>query len=237
MSPHEPFESTRWSLILAARDRGSNDARAALADLCRAYWYPIYAFIRHRGHDHDTAEDLTQTFFARLLESNDLAHVDRSKGKFRAFLLAACTHFLANERDRQRALKRGGDRKFVSIDREDAEQSYGLEPVDRLTPEALFARRWAMTLLDQTMDDLRQEFRRTGQGDRFEVLKATLTGDRVPHVDLAARLNITVGAVQVAVHRLRQRYRETLRTRIAATVDDLSQIDDEIRDLFAALAC
>jgi RNA polymerase sigma factor (sigma-70 family) len=236
MSPHDPFESTRWSLILAARDRGSDQAHAALTALCRAYWYPLYAFIRHRGHDHETAEDLTQTFFARLLESNDLAHVDRAKGKFRSFLLAACTHFLANERDRRRALKRGGDRKFVSIDRAVAEQSYGLEPVDRLTPEALFARRWAMTLLNQTMDELRSEFQRGDQTARFEVLKATLTGDRVPLVDLAARLNMTVGAVQVAVHRLRQRYREALRARIAATVDDPSQIDDEIRDLFAALA-
>jgi DNA-directed RNA polymerase specialized sigma24 family protein len=236
MSPHDPFESTRWSLILAARDRGSSDARAALAELCQAYWYPLYAFIRHRGHDHDTAEDLTQGFFTRLLESNDLAHVDRAKGKFRAFLLAACAHFLANERDRQRSLKRGGDRGFLSIDRADAERCYGLEPVDRLTPEALFQRRWAMTLLDQTFDELRAEFRRTGQGERFEILKGTLTGDRVAHADLAVQLNMTVGAVHVAVHRLRQRYREVLRARIAATVDDPSQIDDEIRDLFAALS-
>jgi DNA-directed RNA polymerase specialized sigma24 family protein len=236
MSPHDPFDSTRWSLILAARDRGSSEARGALAELCRAYCYPLYAFIRHRGHDHDSAEDLTQMFFIRLLESDDLAQVDRSKGKFRAFLLAACAHFLANECDRQRARKRGGDRKFVSIDRADAEQSYGLEPVDRLTPEALFTRRWAMTLLDQTFDDLRSEFMRAGQRERFDVLKATLIGDRVPHADLAVKLNMTVGAVQGAVHRLRQRYREALRARIAATVDDTAQIDDEIRDLFAALA-
>jgi len=236
MPPDEPFESTRWSLILAARDRGSSEARAALGELCRAYWYPLYAFIRHRGHDHDTAEDLTQTFFTRLLESNDLAHVDRSKGKFRAFLLAACTHFLANERDRQRTRKRGGDRKFLSIDRVDAERCYGLEPSHRLTPEALFTRRWAMTLLDQTIDDLRAEFTRAGQGERFEALKPTLTGDRVPYADLAARLNTTAGAVQVAVHRLRLRYREALRARIAATVDDPAQIDDEIRDLFTALS-
>jgi RNA polymerase sigma factor (sigma-70 family) len=236
MRTHDPFDSTRWSLILAARDRGSSDARAALGELCRAYWYPLYAFIRHRGHDHEVAEDLTQEFFLRLLESDDLVHVDRSKGKFRAFLLAACTHFLANERDRQRARKRGGGRKFVSIERADAEQSYALEPVDRLTPEALFARRWAMTLLDQTIDQLRSEFRRAGELDRFEALKPTLTGDRLGYPDLADRLNITVGAAQVAVHRLRQRYREALRARIAATVDDPSQIDEEICDLFAALA-
>jgi RNA polymerase sigma factor (sigma-70 family) len=236
MALHEPFENTHWSLILAARDRGSSQARAALAELCQAYWYPLYAFIRHRGHDHQTAEDLTQSFFARLIESNDLARVDRSKGKFRAFLLAACSHFLANERDRALALKRGGDRRLLSIDSALAERSYGLEPVDRLTPEALFARRWAMTLLDQAIDDLRSEYVRDGHAERFEVLRSVLTGDRLPYADLAARLNMTVGAVQVAVHRLRQRYRDALRARIAATVEGPAQIDDEIRDLFAALA-
>ena len=207
-----------------------------MAELCRSYWYPLYAFIRHRGHEHESAEDLTPSFFARLLESNDLDDVDRSKGKFRAFLLAACTHFLANELDRQQARKRGGDRKFLSIDRAATVRSHGLEPVDRLTPESLFDRRWAITLLDQTMDDLRSEFQRDGQVQRFDVLKATLTGDRVPQADLAAQLNMTVGAVQVAVHRLRRRYRDALRARIAVIVDDPAQIDDEIRDLFSALA-
>ncbi len=236
MPPHEPFDTTHWSLILAARDRGSSEARAALAELCRIYWYPLYAFIRHRGHDRQTAEDLTQTFFARLLESNDLARVDRSKGRFRAFLLAACTHFLANERDRQRALKRGGGRGFLSIESADAERCYDREPAHWLTAEALFARRWAIMLLDQTIEDLRAEFSRAGQADRFEALKPALTGDHVPYTELAARLNMTVGAVQVAVHRLRQRYREALRARIGATVSDPSEIDDEIRELFAALA-
>ena len=167
--------STQWSLILAARDHGPVKARAALDALLRAYWPPLYSFIRHRGHAPETAEDLTQTFCARLLESNDLATVDRSKGKFRAFLLAACTHFLRTENIRD------------------------------------------------------------GQVERFEVFKSTLTGDRVPLSELAARLNTTVGAIQVATHRLRQRYRDALRARVAATVDAPSQIDDEIRDLFAAL--
>ncbi len=236
MPPHEPFDTTHWSLILAARDRGSTEARTALAELCRAYWYPLYAFIRHQGHDHQSAEDLTQSFFARLLESNDLARVDRSKGRFRAFLLAACTHFLANERDRRQAQKRGGDRVFLSIDQAAAERSYNLEPAHWLTAEALFARRWAILLLDQTIEDLRAEFSRAGQTERFEALKPTLTGDNVPYTELAARLNLTVGAIQVAVHRLRQRYREALRARIGATVSDPSQIDEEIRELFAALA-
>ena len=162
--------------------------------------------------------------------------MDRAKGKFRAFLLAACTHFLANERDRERALKRGGDRHFFSIDCADADRCYRIEPVDQLTPEAVFQRRWAMTLLDQTFDELRAEMMEAGQGERFEVLKPTLTGDRVPHAHLAVRLNITVGAVHVAIHRLRERYREVLRARITATVDDPSQIDDEIRELFAAFS-
>jgi DNA-directed RNA polymerase specialized sigma24 family protein len=236
MAPGDLFETTHWSVILAARDRGSSEARAALAELCRAYWYPLYAFIRHRGHDHQSAEDLTQSFFARLLESNDLAHLDRSKGRFRAFLLAACTHFLANERDRRRARKRGGDRVFVSIDQASDERCYDLEPAHWLTAEALFARRWAILLLDQTIGDLREEFNRAGHSERFEVLKSALTGDHVPYSELAARLKMTVGAVQVAVYRLRQRYREALRARIGATVGDPSQIDDEIRELFAALA-
>jgi RNA polymerase sigma factor (sigma-70 family) len=236
MPPHEPFDSTHWSVVLAARDANSSAARAALGELCRAYWYPLYAFIRHRGHDHQTAEDLTQMFFTRLLESNDLAHVDQAKGRFRAFLLAACKNFLANERDRQQAQKRGGDRAFFSIDQAEAERSYDREPAHWLTAEALFDRRWAILLLDQTIEDLRAEMSRAGHGERFEGLKPVLTGDHVPYSQLAARLNMTVGAVQVAVHRLRQRYREALRARIGATVGDPSQIDDEIRELFTALA-
>jgi RNA polymerase sigma-70 factor (ECF subfamily) len=221
---------------MAARDCNPVRARAALEELFQAYWPPLYAFIRHRGHDPETAEDLTQSFCAQLLESNDLARVDRSKGKFRAFLLAACTHFLANEWDRQRAQKRGGDRRILSIDRADAEQRYGMEPSHDLTPETLFARRWAITLLDQTLDDLRAEYTRARQRERFEVLKLALTGDRVSLTEMAGRLGMAKGAVYVAVHRLRERYREALRARIAATLDHPSQIDDEIRDLFAALA-
>jgi RNA polymerase sigma factor (sigma-70 family) len=234
MPLHEPFQTTCWSLILEARDPAK--AREALAELFQAYWPPLYAFIRHRGHDPETAADLTQAFCASLLESNDLARVDRSRGKFRAFLLAACTHFLANERDRKLARKRGGDRSIVSIDCVNAERSYSQEPTHRLTPEAIFARRWAITLLDQTFEDLRAEFTTREEIERFEVLKPTLTGDRVPSAELAARLNMTAGAVQVAVYRLRGRYRQALRARIASTVEDPSGVDDEIRDLFKALA-
>jgi RNA polymerase sigma-70 factor (ECF subfamily) len=238
-----PFPTTQWSRILAARqgDPAAIEARTAMAELCRAYWYPLYAFIRRRGHDPEAAQDLTQEFFARLLEADFLAGVDRAKGKFRAFLLAACTHFLANQRDFLRARKRGGGRRILSIDAGDAEGRYHLEPAHRLTPEALFTRRWALTVLALALDRLRDEHRAAGaaQLERFEVLRATLTGDcgRVPYADLAARLGLTEGAVQVAVHRLRRRYREVLRESIAATLEDPADVDDEIRDLFAALAC
>lgn len=236
MPPDEPFESTRWSLILAAREAGAPGARAALDELCQTYWQPLYSFIRHRGHDPHSAEDLTQEFFARLLESEDLAKVDRSKGRFRAFLLAACTHFLSNERDRARARKRGGDRRILSIDVADAERRYGMEPSHSLTSEALFTRRWALTLLDQTIESLRAEYTRIGQRERFEVLQPAIAGKGIPYAELGARLDTSEGAVQVAVHRLRKRYREVLRSRIADTLDDPAQIDDEIRDLFTALS-
>jgi RNA polymerase sigma factor (sigma-70 family) len=235
--PTEPFEPTNWSLILAARDRASPRAREALSALCQAYWYPLYAFIRRQGHSADAAEDLTQEFFARFLETDFLAAVDRDKGRFRAFLLAACKHFLANRRDHDKAQIRGGAHRIVSIDTTEAEGRYRLEPVHHLTPEALFERRWALTLLDQVFEQLRHEFDQAGKSDQFEALKSTLTGDRcgVPYARIAERLGTTEGAVQVAAHRLRRRYRAALRARIAATVDDPARIDDEIRDLFAAL--
>ncbi len=236
------FPTTRWSRNLAARDGdpAASEAREALADLCQAYWYPLYAFIRRRGHDPETSRDLTQEFFARLIEADFLAGVDRGRGKFRSFLLAACTHFLANRRDFERAARRGGGHRVVSIDAADAEGRYGLEPSHRLTAEALFARRWALTVLAQALDRLRDEHRAAGAEPlaRFEALRPTLTGDgrRVPYAELANRLGMTEGAVQVAVHRLRRRYREVLRELIAATVGDPTEVDDEIRDLFTALA-
>jgi RNA polymerase sigma factor (sigma-70 family) len=235
--PTEPFETTHWSLVLAARDRASPRAREALAALCQAYWYPLYAFIRRRGHLADVAEDLTQEFFARFLEPEFLATVERDQGRFRAFLLASCKHFLANQRDHARARKRGGGRRLISIDATEAEGRYRLEPAHHLTPEALFERRWALTLLDQVFEQLRDEFDRAGKRDQFEALKSTLTGDgrSVPYARIAERLDATEGAVQVAAHRLRRRYREALRARIAATIKDPAGIDDEIRDLFAAL--
>jgi len=244
--PHDPpvasdrpsFGTTHWSLILAARDRGTSQADHALAELCAAYWYPLYAFIRRRGHDPDRAADLTQGFFARFLEKDCLRSVDPSKGRFRAFLLAACKHFLANAHDREIALKRGGGRRPVSIDRRDAEGRYLCEPAHDLTPERLFERRWALTLLDRALDQVGREFHRGGKGVLYDRLKVVLTGAEgaASYARLGAELRMTEDAVKKAAQRLRQRYREVLRELVAETVEEPGQVDDEIRALFAILA-
>jgi RNA polymerase sigma-70 factor (ECF subfamily) len=237
MPNSDPFETTRWTLILAARDCDEPRAHEALAALCQSYWQPIYAYIRRYGHDPHSAEDLTQAFFAALLEPGALAGVDRGKGKFRAFLLASCRHFLGHQREHDRALKRGGGHHLLSIDARDAEGRYLREPADHLTPEDLFVRRWAISLLEAVFDDLRAEYHDSGKLELFDALKSTLTGDRrsAPYAEVAGRLGMTEAAVQVAAHRLRGRYRAALRARIAATVTDPGEIDEEIRDLFSAL--
>jgi RNA polymerase sigma-70 factor (ECF subfamily) len=232
------FGTTHWSLILAARDRDAPQADEALAALCAAYWYPLYAFIRRRDHDPDSAADLTQGFFARLMEKEFLRSVDPSKGRFRAFLLAACKNFLANERDRAVALKRGGGRCAVSIDRRDAEGRYRSEPTHDLTPERLYERRWALTLLGQVLDQLDEEFHQAGRGAFYDRMKVILTGAEGAdsYAQVGAALGMTEAAVKKAAQRLRLRYREILRARIAETVEDHGQVDDEIRTLFAVLA-
>jgi RNA polymerase sigma-70 factor (ECF subfamily) len=242
MSDAEPdhcgFATTRWSLIVAGREPGSPGARQALAHLCDAYWYPLYAYVRRRGHDADEAADLTQEFFARLLEGNFLGGVDPAKGRFRAFLLAACKHFLANEHDRACAQKRGGGRAPLSLDLDGAEGRYRREPAHDLTAEKLYERRWALTLLDRVLGRLREEMAARGKGEQFDRLGVFLLGDRgaPSHGQVAEVLGMTAGAVKVAVHRLRQRYRELIQEEIAHTVQTPDEIDDEIRDLFAFLA-
>jgi DNA-directed RNA polymerase specialized sigma24 family protein len=234
-SPGRPgFPTTRWSRVAGAGDPCKELAREALAGLCRAYWFPVYAYIRRKGADPDRAADLTQDYFARLIEKGTLTHADPAKGRFRAFLLADCAFFLADARDREAALKRGGGVQFVPLE---AEGRYRLEPVDDLTPEKLFDRAWALSLLDAVVGRLRAEFAATGKAETFEALKVVLTdGPRaVPLIEIARRLGMTEGAVQVAVHRLRKRYKALVRERISETVDDPSEVEDEIRALFAAL--
>jgi RNA polymerase sigma-70 factor (ECF subfamily) len=230
------FTTTRWSVVLAA---GTEDTRGreALARLCQVYWYPLYAFVRRQGHSPHDAQDLTQAFFLRLLEKTYLADVERSKGKFRSFLLAALKHFLSNEWARAKTLKRGGGQTIVSLDIGSGEDRYCREPQDNATPERLFERRWALTLLDQVLTRLSDEYAATGKRATFDQLQGCLTGDSdaQAYTELAARLGMTEGAVKVAVHRLRRRYRAMLREEIAQTVADPTEIDDEIRQLFSAL--
>ena len=230
------FTTTQWSLVLAAGAEDSH-GREALATLCRVYWYPLYAFVRRQGHDPHDAQDLTQEFFARLLEKDYLGDVDRSKGKFRSFLLVALKHFLSKEWARAKTLKRGGGQALISLDALSAEERYRREPEDNATPEKLFERRWALTLLDRVLTRLSREYETAGKQAMFEQLRGCLTGDSdlLPYAELAPRLGLTEGAVKVVVHRLRQRYRGVLRDEIAQTVADPAEIDDEIRELFSAL--
>ncbi len=231
------FATTHWSIVLAARDHDSPQSREALAALCASYWYPLYAYIRHQGYDANQAEDFTQEFFARFLEKDFLGVVNPEKGKFRSFLQACVRHFLANERDKPRAQKRGGGRRVLSLDFSNAEHQYRLEPSHALTPEKLYERQWALTLLDQVLARLQDEWLRSGRGQVFDLLKGFLTGeDRTTSYEQVARaVRMTPGAVKVAVHRLRGRYRELLRGEIARIVDDPADVDDEIRNLFTAL--
>jgi RNA polymerase sigma-70 factor (ECF subfamily) len=231
------FATTHWSVIVAAGHRSSPQAREALATLCRTYWYPLYVFIRRHGFSAEESQDLTQEFFVRLLDKEFMAAADREKGRFRSFLLAACKHFLSNERDRSRAKKRGGGRKLISIDAALAEERYRLEPADDLTPEKLFERRWVLTLLDQVLALLKVESIRDGKTQMFEHLKVFLTGDKSQNSyrQVAQALGMTEGAVKVAAHRLRKRYRELLQEEIAKTMNGADSIEDEVRELFAAL--
>jgi RNA polymerase sigma-70 factor (ECF subfamily) len=236
-SAGEPFASTHWSLVLQARDRASPRGDEALAALCRAYWYPLYAYVRRQVGCMHQAEDLTQEFFARLLDREFLAAVDPHKGKFRAFLLACCKHFLANQRDRERAQKRGGGQTILSFDFPTADRRYRHEPADVLTPERLFERHWALTLLDAVLEQLRSEYHAAGKAQFYEHLKDALLGDHeaLSYSAIAAALGTTEAAVKKAAQRLRQRYRELLRRHIAETVADSEAVEDEIRELFAVL--
>jgi RNA polymerase sigma factor (sigma-70 family) len=229
------FPTTLWTIVLDAGQRTAAETNEALANLCRAYWYPLYAFVRRRGYSAHDAEDLTQAFFAHLLEKQGLGTVDREKGRFRTFLLASLKNYLANEWDKAQALKRGGGRLLVSFECETAESRYQLEPSHELTAERLFERRWALSVLDQALVALKAGCEREGNGPLFSELKETLTGAGVGYAEIAARLGRTEEAVKVAAHRLRRRYRDLTRSIIAETVTD-DEIDDEMRHLKAAIS-
>jgi DNA-directed RNA polymerase specialized sigma24 family protein len=234
-----PFPTTRWSLVIRARSVASPAAREALEALCRAYWFPIYAFIRSQRADAEEARDLAQTYFARLLEKDVLASADPKKGRFRSFLRTDCGFFLADQRDRDRTQKRGAGRPILSLETFDSEDRYLREPADRLDPERLFDRAWCLTLLERVLEQVKAEYAGSGRSGLFERLQFVLIGGgpSVPYATIADELDTTVGAVQAAIQRLRHRYRTRLRAEIAATLDDPSDenVDDEIRGLFAAL--
>jgi RNA polymerase sigma factor (sigma-70 family) len=231
------FPTTHWSRVIAAGDPDAPQARESLAVLCNAYWYPLYAYVRRKGHDPEQAQDLTQDFFARVLEKGLLAEADPGRGRFRSFLRTVCMHYLANERDRRNAHKRGGGRQVISVDTIMAEGRYAQELADALTPDRIFDRSWAMTLLSRVLDRLRGEYDDAGRSTIFEELRTVLTegAEADSYATIAQRIGMTEGAVRVAVHRLRRRYGLLLRSEIAATVDNPAEVDDEIRALFAAL--
>jgi RNA polymerase sigma-70 factor (ECF subfamily) len=232
------FATTHWSIVqLAARD-DTTRAHHALSKLCEGYWYPLYAYVRRRGHSPEDAQDLTQEFFARLLAAQSLANLAPANGKFRAFLLASLNHFLANEWDRARALKRGGGAIPISFDEMEPEERYRSEPVDNATAEKIYERRWTLALLDQVLKQLRAEYEQANKAAQFDKLKIILTMGKgaVPLAQLGAELGMTEGAVKIATHRLRQRYREVLTEQVAQTVSTAEEIDDEIRYLFSTLS-
>lgn len=228
------FATTQWNVVLAARDGSDSQARQALEALCEAYWYPLYAYVRRRGHPADEARDLTQAFFADLLGRDFLGVIDQSKGRFRSFLLASLEHFLSHERDKERALKKGGGARTLSLDADIAETRYRHEPADPLTPELVFERRWGLTVMQRAMERLQTEF--ADQTERFEHLKPCLTGANPDRFrDVAVALGMTETAVKAAVHRLRQRYGRLLREEIAETVASAAEVDEEVRHLLGVI--
>lgn len=230
------FGTTLWTVVLAAGDPDHPGAAAALDRLCRVYWYPVYAYVRRKGRGAAEAEDLTQEFFARLLGRGFPGGIRREGGKFRSYLLRALDHFLVNEWRRDQAAKRGGGATTFSLDGVDAEARYRLEPADAATPESLYDRRWAATVLDAARARLRDEYARQGKAELFAALEPCLTGrdDALPYPELMARLELKSSALKMAVHRLRKRYGEMLRDEIAQTVATPGEVEDEIRHLIAA---
>ncbi len=236
LSGGSQFPTTRWTLVVAAGDPRRKEARSALISLCENYWYPLYAYVRRRGFPPDQAQDLTQEFFVRLIEGRYLDRVDPEKGRFRAFILTSLKFFVADEQDRQRAHKRGGG-AVVRLEFSSGEGRYQREPAHDETPERIFERRWALSVLDRVVERLRDEFVQHGRPEHFERLKVFLLGQSdAPYAALALEMNTSEGALKVAIHRLRKRYRELFRQEIADTVADPAEVESELRFLAAALA-
>ena len=227
------FVTTHWSVVIAAGEEGSEKASAALARLCQTYWFPVYAFIRKRGHSPEQAQDFTQEFFAGFLEKNYIARAARERGRFRVFLMTSVQNFLHNQQDRAQAQKRGGGQTVLSLDYKDAEERYHFEPVEQSDPAKLFEQQWAAMLLETVLARLRDEFGVEGRASLFEHLQAHLWGDAdsIPYPKLAEKCGLAASNVKTIAHRLRQRYREVLREEIAQTVAKPGEVDDEIRYL------
>src|SRR4029453_6171501 len=229
------FPTTRWTLVIAATGSRRTEARSALVSLCEGYWYPLYAYVRRRGYPADQAQDLTQEFFIRVLEGRYLDRADPEKGRFRAFILTSLKFFLADEGDRSRAQKRGGG-KVLSFEISSGEERYQREPAHNETPEWIFERRWALSVLDRVVDRLRAEFVHHGRLVHFNRLKAFLLDQaETPYAALAREMGTSEGALKVAIHRLRKRYRDVFRQEIAETVADADDVESELRYLAAAL--
>ncbi len=231
------FATTRWTVVLAAGRRGTPESEAALATLCETYWYPLYAYARRRGYSPEDSQDLTQGFFARLLEKEYVKAADRERGLFRSFLLVAFKRFIAKEWAEKRALKRGGGRVALALELQSAEGKYSLEPFHEETPERIYERRWALTVIDRALTSLRARYAKEGKERVFEGLKGFLVGrtDTESYAEAGRALELGEGAVKVAVHRLRARFRELLRDEVAQTVSAPEQIEDELRHLREAL--
>jgi RNA polymerase sigma factor (sigma-70 family) len=231
------FRTTHWSTIQAASDKDGAAAEDALIVLCESYWYPLYTFLRRRGHDASEAGDLTQGFFARLLEKRDFATANPEKGRFRAFLLTALKNYVANDRERERAEKRGGNRNLLSFDVADAEDRYAIEPVDERTPEDAFARNWAVVTMGRAFERVRDDYERANRMELYQRLVLCMTdAQSATHRELGKEVGMNESAFKVAVHRVRKRFRECLRREIAETLNDESEVEDELQALYDALS-
>lgn len=229
------FRTTRWSLVQAAGDLERRDSQVALSELCQAYWRPVYSYFRRRVGNANDAQDLTQSFFAKVLDKNYIADARRDKGRFRTFLLTAAQRFMAKEWAKANAIKRGGGKTILSLDFDAGESFFAMEPADTETPEVLFDRQWAVQLLEVVHDRLRQEYDANNKQELYKQLKPLLVGAGPSQRELAKRLGMTEGAVKTAAYRMRTRYAQLLRQEIAETVEDPAEVDNEITHLFAAL--